>query len=171
MSQPFISRGFRGRRRQEAQAGRLPPGQYLTRDFPVLSAGPTPRVALAAWDFALTGEVEPAKRWTWDEFRALPREAIAKDIHCVTKWSKFEGRPAPGWRCLCDGGTRAAGGRHRKAWIVAYDGSPWRPSTAGRRGCWCRTSTSGRAPNGSGLHLSDGDSASGSRSASRYQGD
>ena len=151
MSQPFISRGFQGRRRQGAQADRLPPGQYLTRDFPVLSAGPTPQVAQAAWDFALSGEVEPAKRWTWDEFRALPREAIAKDIHCVTKWSKFDTR----WEgvsvdtlleqvdydaayaiAFCDGGYTTnlpledvTGG---KAWIVdTYDGQPLAPEHGG----------------------------------------
>ena len=91
MADRFISRGFRGRRREDpALAGRVPTGQYVTRDFPVLSAGPTPRTPLAEWDFAITGAVEPAKRWTWDEFRALPRETVTVDIHCVTKWSKLE---------------------------------------------------------------------------------
>src|SRR5262245_3648043 len=90
MSESFVSRGFRGRRRGETPAGRLPPGQYLTPDFPVLSAGPTPRVPLEQWDFRLTGEIDTPKRWTWAEFRALPREPIATDIHCVTKWSKLD---------------------------------------------------------------------------------
>ena len=85
----FVSRGFRGRRREGGVAGRLPPGQYATDDFPVLSAGPTPRTPLEQWDFALLGAVEPPKRWTWDEFRALPSETITRDIHCVTKWSKL----------------------------------------------------------------------------------
>src|SRR3712207_808366 len=92
MAGDFISRGFRGRLRAGAAAGRLPPGQYLTGDFPVLSAGPTPRAPLDRWDFALLGDVEPTRRWTWAEFRALPREPLTVDIHCVTKWSKFDTR-------------------------------------------------------------------------------
>jgi DMSO/TMAO reductase YedYZ molybdopterin-dependent catalytic subunit len=90
MADGFISRGFRGRRRDPALAGRLPPGQYSTDDFPVLSAGPTPRTRLDTWDLQLAGEVEPARRWTWEEFLALPRQTFTVDIHCVTKWSKFD---------------------------------------------------------------------------------
>ncbi len=61
----FISRGFRGRRREDPDiADRVPPGQYLTRDFPVLSAGPTPRVDLATWDFSIRGAVDTPRRWT-----------------------------------------------------------------------------------------------------------
>ena len=90
MRQGFISRGFRGRRRQDGSASRLPPGQYRTDDFPVLSAGPTPRTPLAVWDFTIDGEVAQPKRWTWEEFRALPSETITADIHCVTKWSKLD---------------------------------------------------------------------------------
>src|SRR3712207_2343177 len=86
-----VSRGF-GRhdvRRDE----RLPPGQYdVGGGFPVLSAGPTPRTPLTAWDLTLQGELDGVRRWTWDEFRALPREAVSVDIHCVTKWSKFDTR-------------------------------------------------------------------------------
>src|ERR671910_3553676 len=90
MAGNFISRGFRGRRREDpAMAGRVPPGQYITPDFPVLSAGPTPRTPLAQWDFAIRGAVQPSRRWTWDEFRALPSETVTVDIHCVTKWSKL----------------------------------------------------------------------------------
>jgi DMSO/TMAO reductase YedYZ molybdopterin-dependent catalytic subunit len=85
-----ISRGFRGRPRFEVESGRLPPGQYETRDFPVLSAGPTPRVPLAAWDFTVRGPSTQVARWTWDEFSTLPRETVTRDIHCVTKWSKFD---------------------------------------------------------------------------------
>jgi DMSO/TMAO reductase YedYZ molybdopterin-dependent catalytic subunit len=85
----LFSRGFRGRPRSQVDAGRLPPGQYETRGFPVLSAGPTPRVSLAAWDFTVHGSDGRAARWTWDEFQALPRESVTTDIHCVTKWSKF----------------------------------------------------------------------------------
>jgi DMSO/TMAO reductase YedYZ molybdopterin-dependent catalytic subunit len=90
MTEPFISRGFRGRRQSSATADRLPPGQYETRDFPVLSAGPTPRTSLATWDFTVGGPGTPAVRWTWEEFQALPHETVTVDIHCVTKWSKFD---------------------------------------------------------------------------------
>ena len=90
MSEGFISRGFRGRRQPSDQSGRIPPGQYLERGFPVLSAGPTPHTPLANWDFSIVGEVDQPKRWTWEEFRALPRETVTKDIHCVTKWSKLD---------------------------------------------------------------------------------
>src|SRR5258706_6350656 len=90
MSEGFISRGFRGRRLKSDLSGRIPPGQYLERDFPVLSAGPTPHTKLSAWDFAIVGEVDQPKRWSWDEFRALPHETVTKDIHCVTKWSKLD---------------------------------------------------------------------------------
>jgi DMSO/TMAO reductase YedYZ molybdopterin-dependent catalytic subunit len=86
----IISRGFRGRRRTPEQADRLPPGQYLVTDFPVLSAGPTPHTPLDQWDFSISGEVEQPKRWSWEEFRALPRETITRDIHCVTRWSKLD---------------------------------------------------------------------------------
>jgi DMSO/TMAO reductase YedYZ molybdopterin-dependent catalytic subunit len=85
-----ISRGFRGRRRDSSSTERLPPGQYQTRDFPVLSAGPTPRVNLDQWTLSIDGEVDQPKRWTWKEFLALPAETVTKDIHCVTKWSKFD---------------------------------------------------------------------------------
>jgi DMSO/TMAO reductase YedYZ molybdopterin-dependent catalytic subunit len=86
---PIISRGFRGRR-EDAPPGRVPPGQYVTRDFPVLSAGPTPHTPLERWDFTVVGEVDEPRRWTWEEFRALPAEEVTVDIHCVTKWSKLD---------------------------------------------------------------------------------
>jgi DMSO/TMAO reductase YedYZ molybdopterin-dependent catalytic subunit len=86
----FISRGFRGKRRDTAEPGRLPPGQYLVNDWPVLSAGPTPRVSLDQWTFTIDGEIDQPRRWTWKEFLALPADAVTKDIHCVTKWSKFD---------------------------------------------------------------------------------
>jgi DMSO/TMAO reductase YedYZ molybdopterin-dependent catalytic subunit len=86
----FVSRGFRGRRRPEDESGRVPPGQYVTDDFPVLSAGPTPHTPLDEWDFSIEGEVAEPKKWTWEEFRALPSETLTKDIHCVTKWSKLD---------------------------------------------------------------------------------
>src|SRR5438874_10938382 len=84
-----ISRGFGGRRRPVADPSRVPPGQYVTPDFPVLSAGPTPHAPLDEWSFAIHGGAEPVT-WSWEEFRALPSETVTKDIHCVTKWSKFD---------------------------------------------------------------------------------
>jgi hypothetical protein len=86
----FVSRGFRGRRAGDADPARVPPGQYVTRDFPVLSAGPTPHTSLELWDFSIIGELEEPRRWNWEEFRALPSEEITRDIHCVTKWSKLD---------------------------------------------------------------------------------
>jgi DMSO/TMAO reductase YedYZ molybdopterin-dependent catalytic subunit len=86
----FITRGFKGRRQTTTDASRLPPGQYLVKGFPVLSAGPTPHTPLSEWTFTITGEVDEDKRWTWEEFRRLPAETVTKDIHCVTKWSKFD---------------------------------------------------------------------------------
>jgi DMSO/TMAO reductase YedYZ molybdopterin-dependent catalytic subunit len=88
MSNP-ISRGFGRRRRPEAESSSLPPGQYLTRDFPVLSAGPTPRTPLEEWSFTIGGAIDEARSWTWEEFIALPTETFTVDIHCVTKWSKL----------------------------------------------------------------------------------
>ena len=81
------TRGFH--RRREAN-DRLPPGQYLERGFPVLSAGPTPRTPLEEWTFSITGEVDEERSWTWEEFQALPKETPTVDIHCVTTWSKFD---------------------------------------------------------------------------------
>src|SRR5215467_7090718 len=90
MSDPFVSRGFQGRRQRSESAQRLPPGQYLVESFPVLSAGPTPHTPLDRWDFTIEGEVDQPKRWTWEAFRALPHDAVTADIHCVTKWSKLD---------------------------------------------------------------------------------
>ena len=84
---PIVSRGFVGRRR--AGSASLPPGQYVTDDFPVLSAGPTPKIPLDEWEFTLTTESGAARKWSWKEFRALPSIPITTDIHCVTRWSKF----------------------------------------------------------------------------------
>jgi DMSO/TMAO reductase YedYZ molybdopterin-dependent catalytic subunit len=148
----FVSRGFRGRRRPSPEGGLLPPGQYDVGDeFPVLSAGPTPRVRLDEWDFLVTGEVDELRRWTWEEFRALPRERPTVDLHCVTKWSKF----ATHWAgvsvdvlldgidtaaeyvvAFCDSGYTTnlpledvTGG---KAWIVdTYEGEPLAPEHGG----------------------------------------
>src|SRR4051794_19994030 len=86
----FVSRGFRGRRAADVDPARVPPGQYVTLDFPVLSAGPTPHISLELWDFSIIGELDEPRGWTWKEFRALPSEEITRDIHCVTKWSKLD---------------------------------------------------------------------------------
>jgi DMSO/TMAO reductase YedYZ molybdopterin-dependent catalytic subunit len=71
-------------------SNRLPPGQYVTRDFPVLSAGPTPRIGLDAWRLEIIGQVDQPRGWSWQELTALPSEEISVDIHCVTKWSKLD---------------------------------------------------------------------------------
>jgi DMSO/TMAO reductase YedYZ molybdopterin-dependent catalytic subunit len=83
---------MKNRRDEEEQirsAGRLPPGQSLTQKFPVLHYGPVPRFNPATWDLRVWGEVEEEVRWTWDEFGKLPRRKVEMDIHCVTRWSKF----------------------------------------------------------------------------------
>ena len=147
----FISRGFRGRRRPAEQEDRLPPGQHLVGDFPVFSAGPTPRTPLERWDFSVTGEIYEPRRWTWEEFQNLPSEKLTRDIHCVTKWSKldttWEGvsvdtlldgveMAAEYVVAYCDGGyttnlplEEVTGGR---AWVAyAYEGEPLEPQHGG----------------------------------------
>ncbi|MGH3007721.1 MAG: sulfite oxidase-like oxidoreductase [Gaiellaceae bacterium] len=148
----FVSRGFRGRRRDPAESGRVPPGQYVVDDFPVLSAGPTPHTPLEEWSFSLlstSGDV--LRRWTWDEFRALPRETVTTDIHCVTKWSKlgtvWEAVPverlldevehdAAYVTAFCDGGYTTnlplEDVLDGQAWVAyAYDGEPLEPEHGG----------------------------------------
>ncbi|MGW1223881.1 sulfite oxidase-like oxidoreductase [Streptomyces sp. NPDC001478] len=71
---------------------RLPPGQYPTESFPVLSAGPTPQVPTDRWSFTVTSETGESRSWTWEEMTALPQEHPVVDIHCVTRWSKFDTR-------------------------------------------------------------------------------
>lgn len=83
----IISSGFLGRRRTEDPS--LPPGQYQTDGFPVLSAGPTPRIPKDQWAFTITTEKGTVHRWSWDEFLALPQDDVNTDIHCVTSWSKL----------------------------------------------------------------------------------
>jgi DMSO/TMAO reductase YedYZ molybdopterin-dependent catalytic subunit len=146
---PLISRGFHGRQ-TEGPSDRIPPGQHLVDDFPVLSAGPTPHTPLAEWTFTIEGGTEPAS-WTWEEFQALPSEEITTDIHCVTKWSKLD----TVWRgvsldtllglvehdagylvAFCDGGyTTNLPLEHvtdGKAWIAYdYDGEPLEPEHGG----------------------------------------
>jgi DMSO/TMAO reductase YedYZ molybdopterin-dependent catalytic subunit len=86
----IISRGFKGRRQVDVSAARVPPGQYVTDDFPVLSAGPTPLISTDKWSLTLTTENGASTTWSWDEFRALPSETFTVDIHCVTKWTKLD---------------------------------------------------------------------------------
>ncbi len=83
----ILSPGFRGRPRSSGP--KLPPGQYLTTDFPVLSAGPTPRVPLDTWQFFITTETGQRHTWSWTELMALPSVEQTVDLHCVTKWSKL----------------------------------------------------------------------------------
>ncbi len=86
----FLSRGFTGRRRVPPElVERVPPGQYVERDFPVLTAGPTPRVEPEEWSLRIDGMVAEAQEWSWAALRELPFEEIPCDIHCVTKWSKL----------------------------------------------------------------------------------
>jgi len=139
-----ISRGFRRRHQLEADPGRVPPGQYVTADFPVLSAGPTPHTPLQDWTFTITGNGIEPRSWTWEEFRALPSQKVTTDIHCVTRWSKLDtrwegvsldtllgqaGHDATFVLAHSDGGYSAnlpledlTGGR---AWVAyAFDGEP-----------------------------------------------
>ena len=147
----IVSRGFRGRRDDGADPSRIPPGQYLTSDFPVLSAGPTPHTPLEEWTFSIVGEVDEPRSWSGEEFRALPSEEVTVDIHCVTKWSKLDttwtgvsldtlleaaGPMAEFVLAFCDGGYTTnvpiadlMGGR---AWIAyEYGGEPLEPEHGG----------------------------------------
>jgi DMSO/TMAO reductase YedYZ molybdopterin-dependent catalytic subunit len=71
---------------------RLPPGQVLTQKWPVLSYGETPRADLQTWNFRCFGLVEKEISWTWKDFLELPRVEVTSDIHCVTRWSRFDNR-------------------------------------------------------------------------------
>jgi DMSO/TMAO reductase YedYZ molybdopterin-dependent catalytic subunit len=148
---PPFSRGFR-RRHPEPPAGvELPPGQHLVDDFPVLSAGPTPRIDLSQWELTLDGAVDAPRRWSWDELQALPHETPIQDIHCVTSWSKlatewegisvdtlFEGVEPLGAHVSvgCYGGYTTnlpvEDVLDGKAWIAfGYDGAPLEPEHGG----------------------------------------
>ncbi|MDP9269932.1 MAG: sulfite oxidase-like oxidoreductase [Chloroflexota bacterium] len=99
MSERFVTRGFVGRRGSPDDPApesikRLPPGQYLTYGFPVLSAGPTPRTPLDQWNFSIEGLVREKAAWSWDEFLGLPARNWTVDISCVTKWTHLDMR----WR-------------------------------------------------------------------------
>jgi DMSO/TMAO reductase YedYZ molybdopterin-dependent catalytic subunit len=85
----MATRGFTGKQPPSELAGRIPPGQHLVDDFPVLSAGPTPRIPLEKWSFELKSGPKPISKWTWAEFNALPQTKMTRDIHCVTTWSKL----------------------------------------------------------------------------------
>ena len=117
----MVSRIFGRRRYPPEIEARVPPGQTITEKWPVLSYGRTPRFDPATWDFRVFGLVEEERRWTYDEFRALPTTRITADVHCVTTWSllgsEWEGvhvkelmqhvRPRPEARFVmqhCDGG-------------------------------------------------------------------
>jgi DMSO/TMAO reductase YedYZ molybdopterin-dependent catalytic subunit len=130
---------------------RVPPGQYVTRDFPVLSAGPTPHTPLDEWSFTVSGAVDEPVSWPWDEFIALPAETPTVDIHCVTKWSKFDTRwkgvsvdtlldavntEAEHVSAWCDGDYTTnlplADLTDGQAWIAyEYDGQPLEPEHGG----------------------------------------
>ncbi|MFH5228406.1 molybdopterin-dependent oxidoreductase [Antrihabitans spumae] len=146
----IISRGFKRPDRPSGDV-KLPPGQYRTTDFPVLSAGPTPRIAREDWRFEITTEAGRSRSWNWQEFRKLPTDDITVDLHCVTKWSQF----GMAWcgvsldTLLADVETaadfafvRSYGGyttnlplddlRDGKAWIAfSYDGDDLHPSHGG----------------------------------------
>ncbi len=156
MAEKSISRGFKGRPRiDKTIKERIPPGQYVTEGFPVLSAGPTPRTPLERWSFSIYGEINEDLKWTWDEFLKLPNEIAKVDIHCVTKWSKLDtvwkgvsvdtllegidlnGQPEVRYLiAYSDGGYTTnlplADVRNGKAWIVyEYDGKPLAPEHGG----------------------------------------
>jgi DMSO/TMAO reductase YedYZ molybdopterin-dependent catalytic subunit len=148
---PIVSRGFHRRRAAAQNADRVPPGQYVTDDYPVLSAGPTPRTPLADWTFTIEGLVEAPVTWTWAQLNALPQESFTVDIHCVTKWTHLDMR----WRgvsldrlleavvpqsefvsVFADGGYTTnlplADLRGGRAWVAhTYDGEPLEPSHGG----------------------------------------
>ena len=147
-----VSRGFRGRRGTPVGVEeRVPPGQYVTGGFPVLSAGPTPHTPLTEWTFSIRRGGRDLRSWSWEEIRALPAETVTVDIHCVTRWSKLDTQ----WRgvsldtllgqieddaryvlAFCDGGyttnlpvTDVTSGR---AWVAyEYDGQPLQPEHGG----------------------------------------
>ena len=129
----------------------MPPGQYVTGDFPVLSAGPTPHTPLENWSFSVTGEDGGGKSWNWQQLRALPTETVTADIHCVTRWSKlgteWEGVPVDTLLdeagldgsyvlAFCDGGYTTnlplEDVTDGKAWVAyEYDGEPLEPEHGG----------------------------------------
>ena len=146
-----VSRGFRGRRRLDVDAARVPPGQYVVDDFPVLSAGPTPQTRLEDWSFTIGGQVGSPMSWSWEEFTSLPMQTFTVDIHCVTKWSKLDtswrgvsvdtlldsvGTAAEYVTAWSDGGYTAnlalADITQGRAWVAhEYGGQPLEPEHGG----------------------------------------
>jgi DMSO/TMAO reductase YedYZ molybdopterin-dependent catalytic subunit len=111
-----VSRGFHGRRREAAaDRGRVPPGQYVTEDFPVLSAGPTPHTPLEKWSFTIRKAGSPDQSWSWQEIRDLPAEEVTADIHCVTRWSKLDTR----WQAVSVD-TLLAQVEHEASYVLAF---------------------------------------------------
>src|ERR1700761_2019861 len=86
----MATRGFTGHQRPADLATRIPPGQHLVDGFPVLSAGPVPKVSLDEWTFEIKDGLRLVKTWTWSQFNELPQTQITRDIHCVTSWSKLD---------------------------------------------------------------------------------
>lgn len=151
----IVTRGFAGKRRIDGMAKeRVPPGQFVTPEFPVLTAGPTPRTSLDSWTLALQHRGRLLAKWTWAEFEALPQTETRTDIHCVTKWSKLDTRwrgvafedllkaagiaeaPAPFVMAHCDGGYTTnvpVNDLMRGKAMVAthFDGVPLSPSHGG----------------------------------------
>ncbi len=78
--------------RQRQREGRLPPGQALTLKWPVLHYGSVPRFDPRTWDFRILGLVEKPVRLSWEEFNRLPQKEVVADMHCVTRWSRFDNR-------------------------------------------------------------------------------
>jgi DMSO/TMAO reductase YedYZ molybdopterin-dependent catalytic subunit len=150
----MITRGFQSKR-PKSEPKRLPPGQHLTGDFPVLSAGPTPQTPLNDWTFIVEDDDgETLATWDWDEFRALGPTEITVDIHCVTRWSKLATRwrgvtverifeaagldepPSPFVMAFCDGNYTTnlpvedlLDGKAMVVW--EYDGEPLEPEHGG----------------------------------------
>lgn len=89
-----VTRGFKGKQGSGAAGGRVPPGQFITREFPVLTAGPTQQTQLESWSLTLQNGGHLLAHWNWTQFQALPQTERTFDIHCVTKWTKLDTR----WR-------------------------------------------------------------------------
>ena len=117
----MVTRGFTSKAPSSDHSDRIPPGQSLTEGFPVLTAGPTPRVSLGDWSFTLKIGPRPVMRWTWAEFLALSQTKMTRDIHCVTKWSKLN---TPWTGVLVDDILAEAGFAPPPAYTLAhsYDG-------------------------------------------------
>ena len=166
----MATRGFTGRQDRSDLSTRLPPGQHIVNDFPVLSAGPTPRINTEDWTFSVKVGPRTVAKWNWAEFNALPQTKMTRDIHCVTTWSKLN----TSWEgVLVDDLLAEANLEPPTAYVLAhsYDGystnlpladvtsgkamvairsavSLWRQNMADRRGCWCRICISGNRRNG-----------------------